>query len=214
MLLILAGISIKAITGDNGIIKQAQNAKSDTEYQQWSEKIDTAIIDAENKHRNPSIDDIIEELKSKEIIAEDSQVNLENGAITTNEPSYVIEDKLNDYLPNIPDGLEIGTVVHYKPNGTYEWKREYYSSTGNSEDYKTLDSSSSDYKIEMWRVLDIDRKTGEISLVPVKPTTGTVYLGEAQGYNNAVYLLNEACKNLYGDNEKGITARSINIEDI
>ena len=66
----------------------------------------------------------------------------------------------------------------------------------------------------MWRVLDIDRKTGEISLVPVKPTTGTVYLGEAQGYNNAVYLLNEACKNLYGDNEKGVTARSINIEDI
>lgn len=36
----------------------------------------------------------------------------------------------------------------------------------------------------------------------------------AQGYNNGVYLLNEACSYLYGNEEKGIKARSINIEDI
>ena len=45
-------------------------------------------------------------------------------------------------------------------------------------------------------------------------TSGTVYLKGAQGYNNGVKLLNDACSALYGDEEKGITARSIKIEDI
>lgn len=34
------------------------------------------------------------------------------------------------------------------------------------------------------------------------------------GYNNGVKLLNDACSSLYGDETKGIEARSINIEDI
>ena len=46
------------------------------------------------------------------------------------------------------------------------------------------------------------------------PTTGTVNLEGAQGYNNGVKLLNDACSALYGDSDKGIKARSINIEDI
>ena len=41
-----------------------------------------------------------------------------------------------------------------------------------------------------------------------------MYLGQAQGYNNGVKLLNDACSNLYGNTSKGIEARSINIEDI
>lgn len=49
ILLILAGISISALTGDSGIINKAKEAKSDTEYSQWEEKIDLAIINAESK---------------------------------------------------------------------------------------------------------------------------------------------------------------------
>ncbi|MBP3503316.1 MAG: hypothetical protein J6K42_07605, partial [Clostridia bacterium] len=45
------------------------------------------------------------------------------------------------------------------------------------------------------------------------PTTGTVTFQGAQGYNNAVYLLNNACSSLYGNASKGITARSITEED-
>ena len=99
VLLILAGISIGAITGDNGIIDQAQNAKNDTEYSQWEEQIDVAIIDAESKHRNPTMDDVIEELKNKKVINDGSQVDKKTGAITTNEPIYTIPDKLDDYIP-------------------------------------------------------------------------------------------------------------------
>ena len=75
-----------------------------------------------------------------------------------------------------------------------------------------LDSSNDNYKISKWKVLDI--KNGKVTLVPEAPTSGTVYLGQAQGYNNGVKLLNDACSNLYGNASKGIEARSINIEDI
>ena len=52
--------------------------------------------------------------------------------------------------------------------------------------------------------------------MPTAPTTGTVRLVGAQGYNNAVKLLNEACSNLYGYGGKktGISAESIDIDDI
>ena len=79
----------------------------------------------------------------------------------------------------------------------------------------TLNSSTGeDFNISSWKVLSIDEQAGTVKLVPSAPTTGTVYLGEAQGYNNGVKLLNDAYSSLYGNSEKGITARSINIEDI
>ena len=41
-----------------------------------------------------------------------------------------------------------------------------------------------------------------------------VHLYGATGYNNGVYLLNDICKNRYGNASLGATARSLNIEDI
>lgn len=114
VLLILAGISIKAITGDNGIINQTQNAKDDTQYQQWEEQIDVAIINAEGKNRDTTMDDVIDELINKGIIDDESQVDKETGTITTNEPSYVIEDKLADYVVIYAENqLEAGDYVNY-----------------------------------------------------------------------------------------------------
>ena len=118
--------------------------------------------------------------------------------------------------PTIPAGLEIGSTVSYNPSGTYNWQATYCSSTKTeTTDDVTLNSSTGeDFNISSWKVLSIDEATETVELVPSAPTTGTVYLGEAQGYNNGVKLLNDACSSLYGDSGKGITARSINIEDI
>ena len=98
VLLILAGISIGAITGNNGLIGQAQSAKEETEIAQWEERIDTSIIQTEGDKRNPSMDDIIQGLIEKDIIDNASQVNKQTGVITTNEPSYDISGKLDDYI--------------------------------------------------------------------------------------------------------------------
>ena len=212
VLLILASISIGALTSDNGIIDEAHTAKEDTEIASWEEQIDLAIIDAESKHRNPDYNDIIQELINKKIINDESQVD-ENGTITTNEPMYEIAGKIDEYLP-IPAGLEIGSDVLYNPKGEYSFDKKYSSYTGGET--ITLSTSDKDYNISNWKVLEIDREKEKVTLIPSLPTIGELSLAGFQGYNNAVYLLNEICNNLYGyaGLKNGITARSINIGDI
>ncbi len=118
--------------------------------------------------------------------------------------------------PTIPEGLEIGSTISYNPSGTYNWQAKYCSSTKTegTDDVQLNSATGENFNISSWKVLSIDEKTGTIELVPSSSTTGTVYLEEAQGYNNGVKLLNDACSSLYGNIEKGISARSINLEDI
>ena len=115
------------------------------------------------------------------------------------------EDPGEPEEPEESEGLEIGSTVTYNPSGTYNWQAKYCSSTKTeTTDDVTLNSSTGeDFNISSWKVLSIDNETGTVELVPSAPTTGTVYLGQAQGYNNGVKLLNDACSSLYGNSEKG-----------
>lgn len=130
VLLILASITLAALSGDDGIINNAKKAKEETEITQWEEKIDAAIIDAENKHRNPTLDDVIEELIKDGIIEDESKVDRNTGAITTKEPVHTIEGKLDDYLdkdapidpepdpdPDEPVVTEHTVTYNYSANG-------------------------------------------------------------------------------------------------
>ncbi len=124
-------------------------------------------------------------------------------------------DQLYEQNYDIIDELQIGDTVTYTPTGTYNWQAEYYSpSMISGTDDVMLDSSKEEYKISTWRVLDIDKENKQVTLVPTSPTIGKVLLQYAQGYNNGVKLLNDACSSLYGNSAKGIKAKSINIEDI
>lgn len=60
ILLILAGITIIAITGDNGLIKNAENAKEQTEIDNEKEIVDTCTIQTmgENKYGNITKEDL------------------------------------------------------------------------------------------------------------------------------------------------------------
>ena len=110
------------------------------------------------------------------------------------------------------DELQVGDVINYSPSGTYSWDRNY--ATSNSTATDTLSSSAGQsFNISKWKVLSIDKSTGKIEMVPATTPSGTVTLQGAQGYNNAVKLLNDACSSLYGNSSKGITARSITEED-
>lgn len=90
VLLILAGITINSLTNEKGIIKEAKTAKKDTEKAAVEEQIELAIIKAEQKYRNPTIENIIEELINSKVITNDSQVDKTTGTITT-DLGYVIE---------------------------------------------------------------------------------------------------------------------------
>ncbi|MBP3503249.1 MAG: hypothetical protein J6K42_07270, partial [Clostridia bacterium] len=114
--------------------------------------------------------------------------------------------------PTIAEKIKVGDTITYSPSGTYTLDKAY--ATSNTTGTTTLSSGEGQsYNISTWKVLSIDKTTGNIQMVPSSPTTGTVTFQGAQGYNNAVYLLNEACSSLYSDSTKGITARSITEED-
>ena len=123
---------------------------------------------------------------------------------------YELELSEETEKDELPKKLEVGSKVKYSPSGTYNWQGKYCST---SESDVTLSSASGkDFNLTEWKVLSI--KNRKVELVPTSPTSGTVYLGEAQGYNNAVKLLNDACSSLYSNTSKGITARSLNLDDI
>lgn len=64
ILLILAGITISAITGDNGLIKNAGNAKEQSEIDNEKETVDTSTVQAmgENKYGNITKENLQNEL--------------------------------------------------------------------------------------------------------------------------------------------------------
>ena len=171
VLLILAGISIGALTGDNGIINQAHTAKEDTEIASWEEQIDLAIIDAENKHRNPTLDDIKEELKNKGVIDDYSQVD-KDGVITTNKPVYEIAGKLDDYVPFGP-----GKFATKNEEYTDETSEEEYKTVTVPEGFKILEEAS---KIDDGLVIE-DKKGNQFVWIPVSDINDMAQCSTAGG---------------------------------
>ena len=118
----------------------------------------------------------------------------------------------DEQASNLINELKVGDTINYNPSGTYNWNKEYATSSDTGT--QTLNSSTGEsFNVSQWKVLSIDKNANKIEIVPATIPSGTVTLQGAQGYNNAVKLLNDACSSLYGNTGKGITARSIKEED-
>ena len=98
--------------------------------------------------------------------------------------------------------VKIGDYVAYTPTSSSYTVSSTYS--GYSSNQTILTESLN------WRVLDV--VNGQVRLISATPTSSSVSLEGYQGYNNAVYLLDNLCKTLYSGS-KG-TAQSLKIEDI
>ncbi len=254
VLLILAGVSISLVLGNNGVITKASTAVTENRKATAQEDIAMAWASCETDYlnewtKNTSL--IKSEYLSPDTIAnkfnnqyltggQASNISREeDGSITGTYTSddnntnvdFIIESNgvvtiEGETEPTaIDEGLKVGDTVTYSPSGEYTWRAEYCSSLGQGQSDRNLYcgegnatgeaiNTNNNMTVTDWKVFSIDEKTKKVELISTNPTTGKVYLGEAQGYNNGVKLLNEACNSLYGDTSKGITGRSINIEDI
>ena len=226
VLLILAGVAIAALSGPNGILSNATKAREDNAKAQVIEEARVDILAKQTEKRGETLtDNELESILTPKYGTLSDEENILDRTLTTEDGYQIpVSDIYNGELSesvSIPEGLEIGSTVSYNPSGTYLWDSEYCSSPEDTSFEKTLNSGEGqEFNIDTWKVFEINEETGEVKLVPAHSTAdlessgGGVYLKGAQGYNNAVYLLNEACSNLYGDSSRGITARSIEIEDI
>ncbi len=151
ILLILAGVGITSITGEKEIIKESRNAKELAEKAALEEQIEAAILIAKQKHRNPALDDVIDEIKNSKIITNHEQVNRETGAVTT-DLGYVIEGKLDDYIgkdiasttkpTTVVEAIKYGNILDEKDLTTITDK--YENEIVVPEGFKIADDSAED----------------------------------------------------------------------
>ena len=215
VLLILAGVSIAALTGGNGTITQANNAKTQTEIAEEKEKVELSAVRAIGRD---SRGELKEEYLAEELTSYIGTRD-EDYALTGTGPfvvtyldsgrSYLVDDdgNVNEYV-DIAKDVKIGDYVNYEPDnvdGAYDKFGETYSGYANG-DVGQDDSLK-------WRVLNINAD-GTVDLISDKSTSTMIYFRGARGYNNGVYLLNDYCKTMYSNSSKGAVARSLNIEDI
>ena len=119
-----------------------------------------------------------------------------------------VQNEVQEEEPS--DSLRVGDSVKYIPEiGSYTWLGRY---SDNTEDV-TITNSSPDFEVTSWKILNI-KDDGTVDIVSSKQTNGVVYLGNYNGYNNGVKLLNDLCKELYSNSQKGAVGRSIALEDI
>ena len=213
VLLILAGVSIAMLTGQNGMLTQAQKAKTTTENKSAEEKVKLAVMAARSQSEDASLD--LEKLTAEVTTNYGGQVD--GGAfpvtVTIDGKSFTVDNDGNVELagskPQITrEGIEVGDYVNYTPD----------TASGKTYDSEKLkkggySSAQTVTKVDLnWRVL---RKNddGSIDLIG-DATSKSVYFSGPLGYNNGVYLLNDICKELYSNSTHHITARSVNLEDM
>ena len=214
VLLILVGITIGTITGDNGLIKKAQKAKENTEISNEKEVVEKAVVQAmgNNKYGNIEKEELQKEL-DKETGKEKTEVSEveENFKITFKDSNrFYFVDMIGNIVQNVTrEGIEVGDYVNY----TYDSKTTGYSLLSTQSGY-TSNQTVNQKSGMKWRILNI-HEDGTIDLIgDTDSSDQTIYFEGALGYNNGVYLLNHICKELYSNSSLGIIARSIKLEDI
>ena len=213
VLLILAGVSIAMLTGQNGILTQANNAKDETEQANAKEKVELAVIATMSQSKRGTLD--ADKLVT-EITNNYGGTATKTGTgfpvnTTVDGKSFTVDSDGNVELagskPQITrESIKVGDYVNYTPNVA----STSYSLLGTQSGYdsdQTINQESL-----TWRVL---RKNADGSIDLIADTTSKdVYFTGALGYNNGVYLLNDICKELYSNSTHHITARSVNLDDM
>ena len=221
VLLILAGVTIATLTGENGILTKATDAKEQTEIGDEQEKVKLSAVGALAKDNGGEIKRsyLNDELTSY-IGTEGTDYTLSESApfiVTYSDSgrSYIIDENGNvsEYV-DIAQYVKVGDYVNYNPtisdkSGTQveASKLTYTSPTGSGtehgngytsteEDGGQTFTATADTK---WRVLDIG--TGTVTLISENPITtdadGNFTMNSAIGYLYAEQELHEICK-IYG----------------
>ena len=209
VLLILAGVSIAMLTGQNGILTQAQSAKQTTELKSAEEKVKLAVMTTRSQTEAGTLD-------ADKLIAEITN-NYGGTATKTNNDfpvnatvdgnNFIIDVNGNVGTKQNRTGLKVGDYINYKTD-TVEGKT--YSLLGAQSGYSSNQTIAKETL--NWRILKI-KDDGSIDIIS-DLTSNRAYFQGALGYNNGVYLLNDICKELYSNTSKGVTARSVNLKDM
>lgn len=109
-------------------------------------------------------------------------------------------------------GIRIGDYINYTPDSTTPYSKDKLTASIVGASH-TADLDQEKLEWQILRIYD----DGKIDLIGSIGENGSAHqsikLKGYSGYNNGVYVLNDVCKHLYSKPSKGISARSVNIED-
>ena len=233
VLLILAMVSIRLIM-NGGIIDRAERGTTAYTEAEIKEKIGTAYSEYQLAKYQSGI-------TFSQALA-NSGINVEESAVTgSDSEGYIVTYKGKDYpvsetgtvgngiaqwkqnsdgsiSKGETTGIQIGDTVKYETilakaeNAVDSTKLNQLKSdlANYSGDSSSTDNSSIARDNLTWKVLDV--KDGKIRLISSVPTSKKIKLYSYNGYNNGVYLIDEAGSKIYTWN-KG-TAQNLKIENI
>ena len=222
VLLILAGVTIATLTGENGILTKATEASKKTGQASAEEQVHLEVTASIGTDGKINTGDLNDNLGNIEGLTHEGET-IENNPIE-NLPATVVVDGNNVII------REDGSVV------VSEWTQTGYEITNGEITVKVgdyvlnYDEGIGSTQIETtesghtapqnlttenlgWRILGIG-ENGGLELVSDNPTTAKVTLSGETGYLNAEEVLNTACNELYGKGQYAKRARSLNVEDI
>ncbi len=230
IMLILVGVTVN-VSLQGGLFNKAREATKQTQKEIDKEQLQVAVWDSYNNQGNLDLDKLKDNLpegfSEKEGTYESEKGNLfiiENGMVK--DVKWTQDEKGNILYEEKESGIKIGDYVNYEnilqtnpvtvnENTQVIKDLQEYSGlkeakiNGVTTEYNSKSQISQETDLK-WKVLDV--KNGNLRLISEKPTKSKVYLYEYNGYNNAVYLLDEVCSTLYSTS-KG-TAQNLKIEDI
>lgn len=239
VLLILAGVTIATLTGDNGLLQKATDAKQANEEAAALEKILVEVMASYKKNGTIDIENKLNQNLKKidGLTYNDNEIDLNDpdkiiiklpATVKVNGKAYIISENgsvdkdvwinNNGSYTNNATGqtLTVGDTVKYETilnanavdgNKLTQLKSDLQNYSGDST---STDNANIARDNLTWKILDV--KDGQIRLISATSTTKKIKLYGYNGYNNAVYLLDDACDILYSSN-KGIS-QNLKIENI
>ena len=210
VLLILAGVSINLVIGDNGIITKAKQAASATEEASAKNDMELYLTGLRlTKEQDASFR--LADYLSSNIGNEGREDFLNNGdgtaqvAYKGNKYSVNLEDYTFEYLGKT-DGMGVNRHIRQVLDN-------------NNEDVPGIamvEAGELETEDLGWKVLSIN-DDGTVNLIANNNTGFEVSLSGINGYTNGAKALNEICSKLYGgleiNGKKVLSARSANQED-
>ena len=210
VLIILAGISISVILGENGLVAKAKRAAVQTEEANANDEMSMYMASLRIDKDAGSGQRLAEYLSSN--IGNDGLEDFLNNGDGHAQVAY----KGNKFLVNLDDY----TFTYLgKSDGQGVNRHIKQILNNNNEDVPGIamvEAGEIETEDLGWKVLSVN-SDGTVNLIANRNTGFEVSLSGINGYTNGVKALNEICSKLYGNleinGEKVISARSVNLED-
>lgn len=203
VLMFLAGIIITTSSENNGVLNIANNKKEETEKMTIEESIKIELQEDPPK----TYTELIEFLKSYGEIQNEEVPD--EAILVTDNGNYKIYIKDIWNMDKQELGISIGDYVEYSFDGGTYTIDSTYSGTNQEQTITTSQTSNL-----IWRVIEVNKQSQQIKIIPTAINNFTVTLKGVNGFNNGVKILNDLCKKIFSNIQYNATARNINVEDI